>query len=725
MSKIETEKPRGGLLSRRKLLVGLAGGALVVGYAATNIGTVASAALSVGAKELDPSAFGPFIRIDAEGWVTVINKHQEMGQGVHAGLAAMVAEELDADWHKIRIESAPANASVYKNGTMGLQATAGSSAIAGSWDQLRNAGAAARAMFVTAAAARWNVPRNSIIVENGIVRHDGSDRSAGFGELLGDAAQVTPPATPDLKDPARYTLIGTDRVRRKDTLDKSSGRARYTQDVQNPQMLVAMVAHAPRFGGKVAKFDATAAQQVPGVVDVFEIPSGVAVVAKDTYAALRGRNALKVEWNDVEAETRSSKQLIDYYHSVASGTSDLEPATFQAVGDASQAFNGNVFETTYDFPFLAHAAMEPMNCVAELDGWSVKLTSGSQIQSIDQINAARTVLTLPGMVEIETLPAGGSFGRRGIMVSDYVVECLNIARHVGQKRPVKLVWTREDDMTGGYYRPMAHHRLWIECGADGLPSAWRHHAVCQPLIPFGINEIAVEGIKNSPYLAVAAVVDGKVFSPSFAVPPSFWRSVGHSHTGMVMEHTIDQLARRANADPAEYRRVIYQKAGDTRRLAVLDLACKHAGWGTKLDDGWARGLAVHESFGSVVAQIAEVKLDGDKPRVRRVVCAVDCGIAISPNQIAAQMEGGVCFGLSAALYGAVTLENGVVQQTNFDTYQVLRMDEAPIVETHIVPSTNKPSGMGEPGTPPIAPAVANALFALSGKATRSLPFITS
>ncbi len=723
MNTPETDKPRHGFLSRRKLLVGLAGGALVVGYTASNIGTVASAALSVGAKKPDPSAFGPFIKIDADGWVTVINKYQEMGQGVHVGLAAMVAEELDADWEKIKIESAPANAAVYKNSLKGLQATAGSSAIADSWDQLRHAGAAAHAMFVAAAAARWNVPAHTVRVENGTVRHDATGRAAGFEELLIEAAQISPPTDPVLKAPKAYALIGTDRVRRKDSRDKSSGATRYTQDVQLPNMLTAMVAHAPRFGARVAAFDATAARQVPGVADVFEIPSGVAVVAKDTHAALRGRNALKVDWDDTEAEKRSSHELVEYYHDVAAGKSDLNAETFQTSGDVSQAFKGDVFETTYDFPFLAHAPMEPMNCVAELDGWSVKLTSGSQLQTVDQFNAARTVLTLPGMVEIETLPAGGSFGRRGGMMSDYVVECLTIARHVGQKRPVKLVWTREDDMTSGWYRPMVHHRMWIECSGDGLPSAWRHHTVSQALVPFGPNDIAVEGIKGSPYLGVASVVDGKVFSPSFAVPPAFWRSVGHSHTAMVMEHTIDQLARRARANPADYRRVIYKKAGHARRLAVLNLACKHARWGTKLESGWAQGLAVHESFGTVVAQIAEVSLDGDRPKVRRVVCAVDCGIAVAPNQIAAQMEGAVCFGLSAALYGAVTLDNGVVQQANFDTYQVLRMDEAPLVETYIVPSTDKPSGIGEPGVPPIAPAVANAMLALTGNPVRSLPFV--
>jgi isoquinoline 1-oxidoreductase beta subunit len=369
--------------------------------------------------------------------------------------------------------------------------------------------------------------------------------------------------------------------------------------------------------------------------------------------------------------------------------------------------------------------MEPMNCVAQVDGWRVKLTSGSQLQTLDQINAARTVWTLPGMVEIETLPAGGSFGRRGIMPSDYVVECLHIARHVGDRVPVKLVWTREDDMAAGYYRPMAHHRLWIACGADGFPTAWRHHTVAQGLLPFGPNDLAVEGVKNSPYVSTAPVVDGKVFTPTVGVPVGFWRSVGHSHTALVMEHTIDQLARRARMDPAVYRRAIYKKAGHVKRIGVLDLVCERAGWGDPLDDGWARGLAVHESFGSVVAQIAEVRVVDGTPQVRRVVSAVDCGTAVAPNQIAAQVEGAVCFGLSAALYGQVTLVDGVVQQTNFDTYRVVRMNDAPTVETHIVRSTGHPTGMGEPGTPLIAPAVANALLALTGKATSRLPFVTS
>jgi isoquinoline 1-oxidoreductase beta subunit len=372
--------------------------------------------------------------------------------------------------------------------------------------------------------------------------------------------------------------------------------------------------------------------------------------------------------------------------------------------------------------------MEPMNCVAQVQGNKVKLTFASQIQTLDQLNSAMVVGTLPGAVDIETLPAGGSFGRRGNPTSDYATECVHIAKHVGGGRPVKLVWTREDDMTGGRYRPMVLHTLAIRTDKDGFPAAWRHRIVTQSPakgIPGGgaFDETTVEGTKGSPYLKATPIVDGQAHVADFPVTVLWWRSVGATHTAMVMEHTIDQLARKAGKDPADYRRALYAKAGADRHLAALNLACEKAGWGQALPDGTARGLAVHESFGTVVAQIAEVTLKDGKPRVGRVVCAVDCGVAIARDQIAAQMEGATCYGLSAALYGQITLKDGVVEQQNFDTYKVLRMDEAPTVETYIITSGNPPSGAGEPGTPLIAPAVANALLVLTGKPTTSLPFV--
>jgi isoquinoline 1-oxidoreductase beta subunit len=721
-----TKTPKGAKAlsaTRRGLIVGatMAGGSLLVGCSMGD-------AFSLGAKKLDLGAFGAFVKIGPDGWVTVFNKHQEMGQGNHAGLAAIVAEELDADWDKVRVEASAANAKLYANTLMGVQGTGGSTAIANSWDQLRNAGAAARAMFVQAAAARWQVPGADITVKDSVVSHAASGRSAGFADLLADASKQTPPEKPILKKASAFTLIGTDRVRRKDALAKSTGTARYTQDVHLPNMLTAVVAHPTRFGAKPASFDATAAKQVPGVVDVVQIPTGVAVIAENTYAARKGREALKVTWNEDKAENRGTDAILAHYKDIAAGKADAKWHAFETSGDATNAFGGELFTAAYDFPYLAHATMEPMNCVAQVDGHKVKLTTASQIQTLDQMNSALVVGCLPGSVEIETLPAGGSFGRRGNPPSDYVVECVHIAKHVGGGRPVKLVWTREDDMTGGRYRPMVHHDLAIKLGADGYPAAWRHRVVTQSPaagVPgqMGFDDTTVEGTKGSPYLKATPIVDGQAHVAKIGVPVLWWRSVGATHTAMVMEHTIDQLAKKAGKDPADYRRALYTKAGAGRHLAVLNMACEKAGWGQPLPAGTARGLAVHESFGTVVAQIAEVTLKDGKPKVGRVVCVVDCGIPISPDQIAAQMEGGTCYGLAAALYGQITMKDGVVDQQNFDTYRVLRMNEAPTVETYILPSTNKPTGAGEPGTPLIAPAVANALLVLNGKPTYSLPFV--
>jgi isoquinoline 1-oxidoreductase beta subunit len=712
-------------VSRRDLVVGatLVGGALLVGCSPADL-------MSAGSK-VEPGAFGPFIQFDPDGAVTVLSKHIEFGQGNHAGLAAIVAEELDADWSRVKVIHAPANAKLYGNSTAGIQLTGGSSAISNSWEQLRKAGAGARAMFVQAAATRWNVPVGQVTVKDGVVAH-ASGKSAGFGELIADAAKVAPPENPTLKDPKTFTLIGTDRVRRKDSLVKSTGVARYTQDVQLPNMLVAVVAHPPRFGATVKSFNADEARKVAGVADVFQIPTGVAVVADTTYAARMGREALKVEWDEGKAETRSSATIAQQWRDIAAGKgpADLKWEAFDSKGDAAAASAGkgaSVFETTYDFPYLAHATMEPMNCVAIVDGSKVKLIHGSQAQTLDQMNAAKIVKTLPGSVEIETLFAGGSFGRRANFPSDYVAECVTIAHKVGGGRPVKLVWTREDDMQAGFFRPLVHHAVRVTLDKDGYPATWRHRIVTQsimkgsPMPAKGPDQTAIEGTAGSPYLKATPVVDAQLALPEGGVPVLWWRSVGATHTAFVMEHTIDQLALKAGKDPVDYRRALYAKAGAQRHLAALNLAVEKAGPAPAA--GFTRGVAVHESFGSVVAQVAEVRLVDGLPRVGRVVTAIDCGVAVSPDQVAAQMEGGTCFGLSAALYGEITLTDGKVDQSNFDTYRVLRINEAPMVETHIVPSGNPPSGVGEPGTPVIAPAVANALLALSKTPTTRLPFV--
>ena len=717
---------------REVLTVGatLVGGSLLVGCSLPEM-------LSAGSK-VEPGAFGAFLKIAADGTVTVISKHIEFGQGNHAGLAAIAAEELDADWSKVTVEQAPANAKLYGNALMGgTQGTGGSSAISDSWPKMRAAGAAARAMFVQAAATKWGVPAGEITVANGIVAH-ASGKQAGFGELVEDAAKVTPPTTLSYKDPKAYTLIGTDRVRRKDSAAKSNGTARYTQDVRLPDMLTAMVAHAPRFGGKVKAFDDTAALKVPGVIAVHKIPTGVAVVASSTWAAKLGRDALKIEWDEADAERRGSAQVLAAFKDLASGKTAAPEGKdgwkgFDSKGDAAKAAGGAAaVEVTYDFPYLAHATMEPMNCVAMVGKGPTKLVFGSQTPTLDQINTARIAPALPGSIEIETLFAGGSFGRRSNFQSDYVAECVHIAKKVGKGRPVKLVWTREDDMRAGYYRPLVHHAVRVTTDAEGYPATWRHRIVTQSILKGappgapggdGPDQTAVEGAMGSPYLKATPVVDAKVLTPDVGVPVLWWRSVGATHTAYAMEHTIDQLAKRAGKDPVAYRRALFTKAGATRHLAVLNLAAEKAGWDTPAPAGWTRGVAVHESFGSVVAQVAEVKLENGVPKVGRVVTAIDCGTAISPDQIAAQMEGGTCYGLSAALFGEITLTDGQVDQGNFDTYRVLRNSEAPTVETHIVASGATPSGVGEPGTPVIGPAVANALLAITGQPTLSQPFV--
>jgi isoquinoline 1-oxidoreductase beta subunit len=710
--------------TRRELVIGAAvvGGSLLVG--GCSMGDV----LAIGAPH-DFGAFGPFLKIASDGAVTVISKHIEFGQGSHTGLAAMVAEELDADWNRIVIEQAAANAKVYANLGMGVQGTGGSSALANSWMQLRNVGAATRAMFVQAAAAKWGVPAGEIAVKDSVLTHK-SGKSAGFGELLADAAKIKPPEKPVLKDPKTFTLIGTDRVRRKDSAAKSNGTARFTQDVQLPGMLVAMVAHAPRYGGKVKSFDDTAARKVSGVVDVVQIPTGVAVLAKNTYAARLGREALKVTWDESKAEKRGSDAILKDFRDIAAGQGGdkvkWEDFDVHGTGPVPE---GEIFETSYEFPYLAHATMEPMNCVAQIKGGKTKLTFGSQIPTLDQMNTAKIVGALPGSIEIETLFAGGSFGRRGNFQSDYVAECVHVAKKAGKGNPVKLVWTREDDMRAGYFRPMVLHTVKIVLDKEGYPASWTHRVVTQsimkgsPMAPKGVDTTAVEGAMGSPYLKATPRVDAKVALADVGVPVLWWRSVGATHTAFVMEHTIDQLAKKAGKDPVAYRQALYAKAGKegARHLAALQLAVDKAGPTTTA--GYTRGVAVHESFGTVVAQIAEVKIENGEPNVGRVVAAVDCGTAVAPNQVAAQMEGGVCYGLSAGLYGRVSLTDGVVDQTNFDTYRVLRMNEAPNVETHILPSTNPPSGIGEPGVPVITPAVANALFAMGRPATTSLPLV--
>ena len=719
---IEPE-PKPAVLGRRSFLKGTAAAAagLTIGFYWAG---PTRRALAATADAFAPNAF---LRVAPDNSVTVIAKHLEMGQGSYTGLATIVAEELDADWAQIRVESAPADAKLYNNLAFGtIQGTGGSSAIANSWMQLRQAGATARAMLVAAAAAEWNVPSAEIVVDRGVLSHAASRRQASFGELAGKAAAQPLPTQVALKDPKDFKLIGQ-KLPRVDVPAKSNGTAQFTLDVTFPGMLVAVLQRPPLFGATVKSFDATAAKAVPGVVKVVEVPRGVAVVGESFWAAKKGRDGLKVDWNDAKAEKRSSVSIIEEYRKLAEQPG--KPARQEGdVAGALQAAAKSV-SASYEFPYLAHAPMEPLDAVVKLDANGCEIWAGDQFQTIDQANAAATAGLKPEQVTIHTLYAGGSFGRRANAGSDYIVEAVSIAKALGANgTPVKLQWTREDDIRGGLYRPAYVHKLEAGLDAQGQLVGWRHRigqsimagtSFAQRAVKDGVDRTSVEGAANLPYAIPNLAVE--LTTTESPVPVLWWRVVGSSHTAYAVEAFIDEVAEAAGQDPYRFRRALL--AGQPRHRAVLDLAAEKAGWGQPLPKGRGRGIAVAEAFHTYVAQVAEVTVGGDgKVKVDRVICAVDCGVAINPDVIAAQMEGGIGFGLGAALYGAITLKDGEVEQSNFDGYQVLRIDDMPKVEVHIVPSTEAPTGVGEPGVAPIGPAVANAVFAATGKRYRVLPF---
>ena len=672
------------------------------------------------------SDLNAFVRIGTDNIVTVIVKHLDKGQGVTTGLPAIVAEELDADWSQMRAEFAPADASRYNNFNFGtIQGTGGSSSVANSWTQLRDAAAGARDMLVRAAASTWGVDANELTVDKGEIQHASSERSASFGSLAATAATLQPPEAVTLKDPAKFTLIGTT-LPRIDSPAKTDGSAKFTIDHVMPGMLVAVVAHPPRFGARVESFDASAASAVSGVTDVVEIPRGVAVVADSFFSATKARAQLEIEWDFSDAENRGSDELAEQYRT----TLDEPGIVVREAGNTGKVIAGaeTTVESDFSFPFLAHAPMEPMDCVVDLQDDRCDIWTGSQIPTIDQAVAANISGLLPEQIHITTLFAGGSFGRRAVPDSDFVAEAVMIAKALGRRAPIKLQWSREDDMSGGRYRPMALHRMRAGLDKDGHLVGWEHRIVTQSIFhgtPFaasiidGVEPSAVEGARGLPY-AVPNIRVEQHLVPA-GVPVLWWRSVGHSHNGFATEVMLDKVAAAAGADPYEFRRGLLRD--HPRHLSVLDLAAKKAGWGEALPAGTGRGIAVHESFGTVVAEVAEVTVHADGGfKVDRVTCAVDCGIAITPDVVRAQMEGGIGYGLSAALREAVTLVEGEVQQRNFDAYRPLRIHEMPRIDVHIVPSTENPTGVGEPGTPPIAPAVANAIGAASGRFPTTLPF---
>ncbi len=707
--------------SRRQFLQGSSALGLVIGFHFPLAGRALAADQ---AGEFAPNAF---LRIAPDNTVTAICKHIEFGQGPYTGVATILADELDADWGQMRVESAPADVKLYANAAFGVQGTGGSTAMASSWDQLRAAGAEARARIIAAAAKKWSVDSGSITIEKGVVK-DASGNSATFGELaeLAQATEVKGPFTP--KQPDAWKLIGAAKLPKVDTVEKTNGKALYTIDVKMPDMLTCVIERPSRFNAKVKSFDATAALAVPGVKEVFAVPQGVAVLATGYWAAKNGRDALKVEWDETGTEARSSEQIIKDYVDLAAKQGTV--ARNDGNADAAISDAAKVVEATYVFPYLAHAPMEPNNCVIHrTDDGGVELVFGSQLQTVDQQVAAAVLGLKPEQVKIKTLLAGGSFGRRATPAGDMAAEAAAVLKSAKHQGPIKVLWSREDDIKGGRYRPIFVHKLRGSVDKDGNISGWDQVIVGQSFMkgsPFeagmiknGIDQTMVEGASTLPYQIPNLRVSAHM--ADVGVPTLWWRSVGSTHTAFSTETFLDQLAEVADVDPLEIRRKLLAK--HPRHLGVLNLAAEKAGWEKPLPPGRARGLAVHESFKSFVAHVVEVSAGSDGlPKVERVVVAADCGIPINPDVIKAQLEGGMGFGLSAAMFASVDLEDGRVVQSNFNDYRVLRINEMPDVEVHIVPSKESPTGIGEPGTPPIAPAIANAWAKLTGQHVFTLPF---
>ncbi len=679
--------------------------------------------LSSSADAQANSEFGHFVRVAKDNTVTVIIKHLDKGQGVTTGLTAIVAEEMDADWAQMDWEFAPADAEKYNNLFWGpYQGTGGSTAVSNSWIQLRQAGAAAKQMLMQAAASQWSVPLAEVSVEQGVVKHGA--KQASFGQLAELAAGQTPPAEPALKDASDFKLLGT-HLPRKDSHGKTHGSTQYTIDVRLPNMLMAAILHPPTFGAKLKAFDDAQAKQVDGVQAVVPTPRGIAVLADNSWAARNGKAALVADWDLAGTEQRSSNEMMQSLLGQANtpGNVVVNEGDFEATFAQSE----QTLELDFEFPFLAHATMEPMNCVVDLKEDQCHIYTGSQLPSVDQFVAAQITGLKPEQIHIHTQMAGGSFGRRAVPDSDFVMETLMIAKAINGSVPVSLQWSREDDTKAGRYRPMAAHKFRAAIGANGELAGWHQRVVSQSILrgtPFEalingpVDMVLTEGGANLPYKIPNRVFDAH--EAQIGVPVLWWRSVGHTHNAYATEVFFDEVAHKMGEDPAKLRQSLLK--GHPRHLAVLEKVMAASGWGEPLPDGVAQGVAVHESFSSFVAQVARVRLSEDGSyKVEKIFCAVDCGFAITPDVVKAQMEGGIGYGLSAALGEAITLDKGRVVQNNFYDYPLLRINQMPDIEVHIVNSGEPPTGVGEPGTPPAAPAVANALRVLTGKPITKLP----
>ena len=703
------------LITRRALLRGglAVGAGLTVGFPVARGARGAALAQTAG-------VFAPnqWLRIDRDGVVTIVNSVPEMGQGSLTTTSMIIADELDAILDQVRVEQAPANPALYKNPVTGTQSYGGSRGVRDHLAMWRKAAAAAREMLAQAAADEWGVPVESVETEQGAVVHRPSGRRLLYGQLVDRAQQVPVPQNPTLKTPDKFRYIGKP-VKRRDTPEKITGRGIYGTDVQVPGMLVASIERCPVFGGKVKSFDATAATRVKGVKHVVQVSNGIAVVADGFWTALQGRRALRVTWDEGPMAQVSSTMITREYEAAAKQPGGVA----RNDGDAEKvlAAGGRVHEAVYQVPFLEHACMEPMNATAQVMPDACVVWAPTQNPGGTQATAARLTGLPPEKVTVHTTLLGGGFGRRG--EQDFIVDAVETSKAVGA--PVKVMWTREDDITHGFYRPATYNLFRATLDASGVPAAWFTRMVGPGiLIQKGraqagtIDAAAVEAVRNMPYDVPNLRIEWT--NKDLGIPLGFWRSVGPSQNGFIIESFIDELAHLAGKDPYEYRRALLGKS--PRHKAVLELAATRANWGAPLPTGHTRGIAVAFSYGSYVAHVAEVSVARDGAvRTHRLVAAIDAGLAVNPENVKAQMEGGAVYALTAALYGRITIDRGRVQQSNFHDYPMLRINEMPVVEVHILDSGEAPGGLGEPGVPTVAPAVCNAIYAATGRRIRTLP----
>ena len=725
MSATAISKPRASGVSRRAFLKSSAASAGVF-----LLGAYISFPKELLAQGAPEGVYDPnfFLKIAPDNKITIISKHFEMGQGVTTGLATLIAEELDADWSTVGFAFSSDDAKLYNNLFFGpIIGTGGSTSMAESWTQMRRVGAAARLMFISAAAAQWNVPASEIKVEKSVISHSASNHSATLGELAPAAMKQPVPKDVPLKSPGQWDLIGT-RLPRLDSKSKSTGKAMFAMDVRRPGTLTVAIQRPPYFGAKVASFDATEAKKIPGVVDVIQIPAGIAVYANETWAAIRGKRALKISWDTSHAETRSTPEIFAEYRQLAA-TPGLAAGTR---GDAAAAMARatKTVDAEFTFPYLAHAPMEPMNGVLEYPGDSAEIWSGSQLPTVDQFALVQTLGVKPENVKINVMLGGGSFGRRANPVADWTAEIAQVSKAINGRAPVHVIWTREDDIKGGYYRPMVLHRAKVGLDSSGNISGWQHTIVSKSIfigtpmeamgVKDGVDNSTVEGVADTPYAIPDMAV--QVHNAKSPVTVLWFRSVGNTHTAFAMETMMDELAHAAGKDPVAFRLDLLSQL--PRDAAVVKLAAEKAGWNgpASAGQGTGRGFAYHFSFGTRVAMVADVSMPSGKLKVERIVAALDCGVPINPDVVTAQIQGAIGFALSTVFRNQVTLKDGMVEQSNFDDYEPTRMREMPKVEVHIVNSTEHPSGIGEPGVPPLAPAIGNAIFAATGTRYRSLPF---